>query len=180
MGDVLAFWLVPTHETRDWFTKQIAALGERFNAPTFEPHLTVHVGPAEGVASAASVVAEAAFEFEPITLRVDRVAHSELFTKTLFVEFHSDTALVNLQMKLQDRLPSDYVVSPHLSLLYHTLDEQQLEELANALQLPFQEVRFEVLQAVNCPAHTSSAEDVRSWHIAEEFRLQGRTFPHSP
>ncbi|MHA3773895.1 hypothetical protein ACXR0O_20365 [Verrucomicrobiota bacterium sgz303538] len=171
MGDKLCFWLIPTHETRDWFVEQINRLAERFGAPAFEPHLTVFVGPVDAVASPASVLGETAFEFDAITLRATGIGQSPQFTKTLFVEFHQEQGLLDLEAKLRDRVPSDYVLRPHLSLLYHPLSEEERAHLAAEIELPFTEVRFEIIQAVKCPAINETAEDVRSWQILEEWRL---------
>ena len=171
MADILSFWLVPTHETRSWLVRDIERLAKRFNAPVFEPHLTVHAGPSDGVASAASVLGETAFELEPITLRPTALGHSASFTKCVFVEFHLDQALLNLQSKLRDRLPSDYVLQPHISLLYHHLSDSERASLAEEVLIPREDVRFEVIQAVKCPAVNETAEDVRSWRLVEEWRL---------
>lgn len=171
MADIVSFWLVPTYDTRVWFTGHIDRLAERFGTAKFEPHLTVHAGPADQVATPASVLAESAFEFEPITLRPVLLAHSSEFTKTLYVEFHLEQALIDLSIKLRDRVPSDYVLKPHMSLLYHHLTEDEREELMQTIRLPDENVRFEVIQAVKCPAIHQTADDVRSWQILEEWRL---------
>jgi hypothetical protein len=171
MADTLSFWLIPTQETRAWFTHHIGRLAERFDAPVFEPHLTVHTGPIEGVASPASVLAETTFECEPITLRPLGLGHSSQFTITLFVELEQNQALLDLASKLRDRLPSDYILKPHISLLYHRLSEEDRERLLTEIEVPSDEVRFEVIQAVKCPAFDISADDVRSWQILEEWRL---------
>lgn len=171
MGDKLCFWLIPTHETRGWFVEQINRLAERFGAPVFEPHLTVFAGSTEAVASPASVLAESAFEFDAVTLRATGIGQSPQFTKTLFVEFHQEQALLDLEAKLRERISSDYVLRPHVSLLYHHLNDDERTRLAADIDLPFKEVRFEVIQAVKCPAVNETAEDVRSWQILEEWRL---------
>lgn len=171
MNETIAFWLVPTHDTRRWFEEKIRDLSERFQAPLFEPHLTVHAGPAEKVAAPSSVLAEAAFDFDAIVLRPGRIGHSEKFTKTLYLEFHNSQQLVFLAEKLRERVPSDYVLQPHISLLYHKLPEAEREALANSFDGLLHDVRFEVMQAVFCPRPAESAEDVHSWQIVEEWRL---------
>lgn len=171
MADILSFWLIPTHETRSWLVRDIERLAERFNAPVFEPHLTIHAGPADRVASAASVLGETAFEFEPVTLRPIAIGHSPSFTKCVYVEFHMDQVLLDLQSKLRERLPSDYVLHPHITLLYHHLSDSERESLAEEMLVPVNDIRFEIIQAVKCPAVNETAEDVRSWKLVEEWRL---------
>ena len=171
MTDIVSVWLVPTYETRVWFAGHIERLADEYGAPKFEPHLTVHAGPADRIATPASVLAETAFEFEPITLRPVGIGHSAEFTKTLYVEFNLEQALLDLSIKLRDRLPSDYVLKPHMSLLYHHLAEEERRDLMQRIELPDEDVHFEVLQAVKCPAINTTADDVRSWQILEEFRL---------
>lgn len=171
MADILSFWLIPTHETRSWLTRDIERLAERYNAPVFEPHLTVHAGPLHGVASPASVLGETAFEFDPITLRAVAIGHSPEFSKAVFLELQQDEALLDLAGKLRERLPSDYVLHPHISLIYQHLSEAQRSEITKDLLVPNQDMRFEVIQAVKCPAVTETADDVRSWQLLEEWRL---------
>jgi hypothetical protein len=170
MSHALAFWLIPTRETRGWFEDQIRALADRFDAPIFEPHLTVHVGPEDTVASPESLLAESALECAPITLTPSGVGHSDVFTKTLYVEFPLTSALANLSSKLCERLPSDYTLSPHVSLLYRNIDPQKRSELARTLTPPG-EVRFDAIRAVRCKVPSVNSEDVRSWQVLEEWRL---------
>ena len=170
MSDALAFWLIPTHETRGWFENQIRTFAERYESPVFEPHVTVHVGPEHGLASPASVLAESAVEFSPITLSTLGTGHSDAFTKTLYVEFSPSSELLDLSRKLRERLPSDYVLSPHLSLAYGAIPEAERGEIVRSFSPP-KDVRFEVMQAVRCRMPTATPEDVRSWQILEEWRL---------
>ena len=170
MADALAFWLIPTHETRGWFEEQIRALAERYKSPVFEPHVTVHVGPEHRLASPASLLAESSFEFGPLTLATLGTAHSDVFTKTVYVEFSQDAELLNLSAKLRERLPSDYVLNPHLSLAYAAIPSAERAEIVRSFNPP-RDVRFEVMQAVQCPMPTLTANDVRSWRILEEWRL---------
>jgi hypothetical protein len=171
MGDLLAFWLIPTHETRRWFSERIHELAERYGTPAFEPHVTVHAGPKDAVASPASVIAERSLDCTALTLEASAIGYSSQFSKTLFLEFATSAELLALAAKLRERVPSDYVLSPHLSLLYHTAPETQLATIASQIVPPFRIVRFETIQAVECPQVTASADDVRSWRILEEWRL---------
>ena len=45
MTGKVAYWQLPAAETRAAFATVIAELAERFNAPVFEPHVTLYSGP---------------------------------------------------------------------------------------------------------------------------------------
>ncbi len=41
----LVYWLIPAKSQRDFFSETIRILSKQFNAPCFEPHLTIIVTP---------------------------------------------------------------------------------------------------------------------------------------
>jgi hypothetical protein len=69
---------------------------------------------------------------------------------------------------LKERLPSNYVLQPHLSLIYHTLPEEFRRDIARDIVVPFEEVTFAAVQAVVAPAETINAEDVLRWKLVEQ------------
>jgi 2'-5' RNA ligase len=169
---VIAYWLIPTEPARSCFQSLINELAQRYNAPVFEPHVTVHVGAncndiVDGMLSAA------AQDCEPIVLEALKVSSSSEFIKTLFVQFALNRQLRQLNQSIcnaaQDS--SHYQLNPHLSLLYKRMSIQDRRLLAHSIEVPFLAMTFDSLKAVRCISPTRSHADVEAWHVVAERPL---------
>src|SRR5689334_18638151 len=89
---VIAYWLIPTEPLGSYFQSVINDLAERYDAPEFEPHVTVHVG-VECTNTVDEVLSKAGQGCERIVLQSLEVSGSSEFTKTLFVQFAVTTQL---------------------------------------------------------------------------------------
>ncbi len=160
----VAYWLLPTEPARESFTELIGQLAARFNAPVFEPHLTVFVAPDDS-SSPADIVRE--LGDVRLSLTSTGIRCSEQFTKTLFVQFRKTQRLQRLADAIwkSSGARERYVVDPHLSLLYKYLPKKTKHESANSIQLPFGEVIFDSVCAMHCVSPTQNADDVRAWEL---------------
>jgi hypothetical protein len=167
MTETHAYWLIPAEPFRRWCKQQIARLARELAAPLFEPHVTAYVRQAVGDTSPAALLAEAAADLRPITLHVLRTNHSEKFTKTLFIEFAHSSSLIDLSTRLNDLCPEspDYKLRPHLSLAYKHLAKQRRAALAQAIEIPFNQMMFNEVATVICPERTETWRDVRAWRV---------------
>jgi 2'-5' RNA ligase len=169
---LLAYWLIPAEPARRYFASLITEFATRFDAPVFEPHLTLYATavadekPAEVIETAFAVVG-------PRPLFIAGVHSSEEFTKTLFVQFQPDAALKRFNEKLRAASVArrEYELNPHLSLLYKDMDTATKRALAVSIALPFTDVIFDSVKAVICPATISSREDVEAWRVVGERKL---------
>jgi hypothetical protein len=160
----IAYWSMPTGGAGEFFERTIRELAMRFRAPTFEPHLTVFVAP-EAPCGPQDVLRE--IGSPDLVLVACEIDWSEKFTETLFVRFNRNQMLLDLAKRIQKSSggSAHYKIDPHLSLLYKKLPAKTKRALAEELQLPFSEVRFEGIQAVRCKSPTKSANDVREWKV---------------
>jgi len=172
MNERVSYWLMPAATEKAWLSEVIQSLAARVNGPVFEPHVTLYSGPAEPSERIREILAEFARKTSAKTLRPAGLSHSDQFTKTLFVEFAGDTALIHLTMKLKQlsAQPEDYQPKPHLSLLYANLPQVQRETLARSILIP-KVLRFDSLKAVLTGASTRSRTDVESWRVVVEKSL---------
>jgi len=165
---VIAYWLLPAAPARDYFRETIRLLAAKCDAPLFEPHLTLAMGPdfpgevnrtLAGLASGS------------VELRAVDVAFTSKFTKTLFVRFNSGPPL----LKLRDSLgvEGDNAFDPHISLLYKNLPEEQQARLAAEIQLPFAAVTFDTVAATRCRLPVATAADVALWESIASRCLDG-------
>ena len=165
MSERISYWLIPVKPDKKRLQQIICELAAGFNAPVFEPHVTLYSGEMDHIEDAADVLEGIAGNF-PIALRPCGTRHSGQFTKTLFMEFASDSALdqISDDLKLLSKTKEDYELKPHLSLLYATISPEMRQSLARELAMP-EVIRFDCIQAVVTSARTQTKRDVEEWRM---------------
>jgi hypothetical protein len=161
---VIAYWLIPSEPAHSFFQQTINDLARRFDAPVFEPHVTVYVG-ADRAHASKNVLEDVARECELIRLTPLGIDHSTEFIKTLYVQFAMSAELPQISriIRAMARDSSEYELKPHLSLLYKNLAATIRVELAASIEVPFSEVTFGAIKAVRCVSPTESRQDVEAW-----------------
>jgi hypothetical protein len=170
-AQLLAFWLTPAEPGRGFFHSVVDDLAARYDAPVFEPHLTLF-----------STGFDHAFDFAPleqipmpheIELKIDSVQHSDRYTKTLFVRFPPSAELMVLRRDLAkaagQELPEDY--DPHVSLIYKEISPNERSDLAGSIEFPFEFVRFDAVKAISSPAKIESGAEVKAWRSLWERKF---------
>src|SRR2546423_5494757 len=169
---IIAYWLCPAEPARGHLSSLIRDLARRFDAPVFEPHVTVYVTDAAN--EKPEVVLEQVMKSRgQYALSIRGLDFSEKFTKTLFVQFAPDPTLAELSGDLRRASVSsnDYELNPHVSLIYKEMDEETRRRLAASITLPFTEVTFDNVKAVISPGEIKSCEDVEAWRVVAEQTL---------
>jgi hypothetical protein len=169
----IAYWLIPAEPARSFFERTIGDLARRYNAPVFEPHMTIHIG--SDRVEAEEIIAKAVSGCRFLQAKVLKVCQSDEFIKTLFVQIAMDRKLQQLNKLIRDAAQdsSGYQLNPHLSLLYKKMPVQTRRELADSIKLPFSEVTFESIKAVRCVSPTTSRGDVEAWRVMAAGTLSG-------
>jgi 2'-5' RNA ligase len=172
--DILAFWLVPSEPARKYFASLISDLAARFDAPIFEPHVTVYVTKL-GNENADESLKTALNDCRAVSLSISGIDYSDEFTKTVFVQFQPNEELSRLSANFRRASLSqnEYELNPHLSLIYKTMSCETKEEIANSMNLPFHDVLFDSAKAVISPARIKSRQDVEAWRVVATQRLTG-------
>jgi hypothetical protein len=169
---VIAYWIIPTEPARSYLQNIINDLAQRYDAPCFQPHVTVHVG-ANCTDTVDGVLSKAASGCDQIVLQSLEVSGSSEFIKTLFVQFAMSRQLQLLNQSIctaaQDS--SDYQINPHLSLLYKRISIQDRRLLMRSIEIPFSDMAFDSLKAVRCISPTQSRADVEEWRVVAEKNL---------
>jgi hypothetical protein len=171
---IATYWLIPAEPALSHFRSLIRELAERFDAPVFEPHVTLYATDADREnpdAVLELVLGNAA----TLQLSIEGLNFSDEFTKTLFVQFRPDGAVSRLSEKLRSVSVTqcEYKLNPHLSLIYKTMPRETKERIANSIRLPFDEVTFDAVQAVISPAPIKSHAELEQWKTAGAARLTG-------
>ena len=173
-GQIICYWLCPAEPARSHFASLIADLAARFDAPIFEPHVTLYVTNAAGE-NPESVLKNLVTGREEYRLPVSGVAHSDKFTETLFVQFESNPALTLFSENLRRASvsPDEYQLNPHLSLIYKNLNQETRRRLAASITLPFADVIFDNVKVIISQAEVNAREDVEAWRVLAEEKLRG-------
>jgi len=171
---VIAYWLIPCEPAHTFFQRVINDLAHRYDAPVFEPHVTIHVG-ADGGDTVKKAVADAARECELIGLTPFGIDQSDQFTKTLFMQFATSAGLQKINDMIREVAndSSPYELKPHLSLLYKNLAAATRCELTASINVPLFDVTFDAIKAVRCISPTTSAADVEAWRVVAAASLSG-------
>ena len=169
---IITYWLCPAKPTRSQCARLIQDLASRFDAPVFEPHVTIHVVSADAE-NPGAILEEVVKGRAPYRISVRGIEYSDEFTKTLFVQFepNADVARLSEDLRRASASRSDYQLNPHLSLLYKDLDTETKRQLANSITLPLDEIVFDRVKAVISPAEIQSRADVEVWRVVAERRL---------
>ena len=149
-------------------------LASSLDAVEFEPHVTVFCGRSSDL-EARGVVELIAGRFPHVELIADRLDCTETYTKTLFVQFQ-ESALLRFMFETAARAysqRSDYVLSPHLSLLYKKLAAAEQHKLCQTLDAPMGAYRFDRIRMIETELPIEESGPVRRWRTVSEAPLAG-------
>jgi hypothetical protein len=169
---VIAYWLIPSEPAHSFFQRIINHLARRYDAPVFEPHLTIYIG-ADRADAAEKALWDAARKCNPLGLIPIGTDQSDEFIKTLFVQFATSAELRKASDIICEAAndSSQYELKPHLSLLYKSLAAETRRELAASIDVAFSEVTFNAIKAVRCHSPTRTRAEVDAWQIITEEKL---------
>ena len=169
---VISYWLIPAEPARSFFQGLINELAQQYDAPAFEPHVTVFVG-GNRIGAAQRVLSQVALEAEPTNMKTLGIDQSDEFIKTLFVQFAPNRRLRRINETIRDaaRDSSRYDLKPHLSLLYKAMPAATRRDLAGSIGVPYSDVSFDAIKAVRCASPTQTRADVEAWHTLASGKL---------
>jgi hypothetical protein len=134
-----AVWLTPAPSDRRWLSKVILDYATEYNSPVFEPHVTVYSGLCGPEDKLEQIIAQAVTPLKPLTLQIIGLNYTKDFFKSGFIVFSPSDRLTQVFNQIHDRLhtPSDYVLEPHLSLIYKDIpiDQKRLAMLRFILSI---------------------------------------------
>jgi putative hydrolase of the HAD superfamily len=160
-------FLCPAAEDRRWAEEVIRELAARYDAPPFEPHVTVYGGRFVAESELEPVrraLTEMAAQTGPITLSITGLGTTEEYFKTLFVAFAEEPHLLRLHEAVRKAAVRDsgYALAPHLSLLYADMPLAAKNMAARAVRLDREEMRFDAVKLV-VPDPVAGWRDTRRW-----------------
>lgn len=160
-------WLLPTGTAYNKFENLIKKLAGEYNAPTFQPHVTLlgeFMQPQEEcIEKTKQLVAGQ----KPFTVNLEEIGYQDYFFRTLFVYARKTGPLLNLHNKAKEIFQMQHIppYMPHLSLLYGTYPNGTKEKIIKEIGKN-QSTKFEVSSV-----HLVQGGEIKDWQIVEEFPL---------
>lgn len=172
-------FLVPSTGDFRWADGVIRELAARYDAPAFEPHVTVYggrFGDDSELEPLRRVLTGLAAEMGAITLHTTGLGVTEEYFKTLFVSFEEEPGLLRLHEEVRRAVIQDsgYELSPHLSLLYADLPLAAKEMAARMVLLDREEMRFDGVKIV-VPDPVAGWRDTMRWQTLFRVGLGEKT-----
>ena len=151
MRQLLAVWLVPQDNDKEYLQKIVNDLGEKYNAPLFVPHLTILGDTLIELKDLKQAIDKAFENIKPITIKKTQISQSNIFFKTVFIELEENEMLASVFENLKNNLPekTDYVFKPHISLLYKIMPEEEKIKIVKNLNIKSEFIIDKVV--VNAP-----------------------------
>lgn len=167
-------WATPREPLRSKLRALITHLATSLDAVEFEPHVTIFCGPSSE-AEAHAVAGSIAAQFAPFELVADRLDCTPQYTKTLFVQFR-ESAAARQMFRAAARAyarPSNYVLNPHLSLVYKKLTETKQGELRETLDVPMGAYPFDRIRMIETELPIEGPGPIRRWRTVCDVPLAG-------
>src|SRR5262249_32904969 len=117
-----SFWLIPAEPLAGQLRAIIQQLAEKYDAIEFEPHVTLSSGPSND-ALTRTIGRSIATSFSHVELIPVKLEHTSAFPKTVYIQFQDSGAARQMSdaIKARDARFANYVLTPHLSLVYKSM-----------------------------------------------------------
>jgi hypothetical protein len=168
-----SLWLVPAEPLKGQLRSIIEQLAAKYEAVDFEPHVTISAGGISDDNETRAVARNIAGRFSPLELTVQKLDHTSDYTKTLFVQFDESEMARRMfyAIKESSSRPSNYLLNPHLSLLYKTISVATQSEICRTLDVPKGIYFFDGLRAIETESPLTQPEQIKRWRTVFECML---------
>jgi 2'-5' RNA ligase len=153
-------WLKPSGKVFDILVKTIADLGLAYQAPFFEPHVTL-LSDLPGTEEEISVqTAQLGTSLRPIDIQLTEPAYGDQYFQCVFLKVQETPAMMNAHERARRLFVKDAApYRPHLSLLYGHYSIERKDRIAatlpESLRLSFTVDTFDLIRA--------QSEDPKDW-----------------
>ena len=119
----------------DFFKSLISKLAKKYNAPTFEPHITLlgDVIESDFIKNSEQL----ARQIKPFKVKIDTVSFSDQYFKCVFALAEKVPELVKANEAAREMFNrrGDTEFMPHMSLLYGKMDEEEKRKIASNIKV---------------------------------------------
>jgi len=163
---MFAVWLLFQKYDHDYLYQIIKDLSRKYNSPIFIPHITVYGLVETNFDNIENAVLESVKGVQSFEVEKTKISYSDNLWKTFFIELKHVTGLKTVNKKLENFLSkyAKYEFSPHISLIYKIIKEEEKISLANELSI---KNRFMISKI----GIQKFSEKISEWQIVKEYEL---------
>jgi len=161
-----AIWLTFSKNDRDYLKKIMDELAEKYQAPKFEPHITVYGLVDSEMSLIESIAKETTLNHNSFLVEKSEILQSEELWKTVYVELKMNNQLESIHKNLKKHFEkiAKYEFNPHLSLIYKILPIEEKIKIINELYIKNEFI-------VNKLVVQKFFPEVEKWKIVKEYNL---------
>lgn len=137
----ISVWLLPEKDMAGSLSADMKKLAAQFDAPEFSPHITLYSVriPANNLSEVENFLRRIGKNLHPFSLDVLGSGQTETLFKSLYLQLSSSEELDRVFQKIKTGLGKygDYILEPHLSLLYKEgIEEEEKNKALNMITIP--------------------------------------------
>ncbi|MCV0413050.1 hydrolase [Nitrosarchaeum sp.] len=162
-----AIWFTFSKNDRESLKNIIDELSEKYQAPKFEPHITVYGLTDIEIDKIDKIAKEVILNQNSFFVKKSEILQTEEIWKTVFIELKSNEQmeLIHKNFKKYCDNVSKYEFKPHISLIYKILSIEEKIKIINKLDIKNE---FQV----NKLAIQKFSPDIKKWKIVKEYNLK--------
>ena len=162
-----AIWLTFSKSDRDYLKNIIDKISEKYQAPKFEPHITIYGLVDSKISLIESIAKEVALNQNSFLVKKSEILHSEELWKTVFIELKSNQQLESIHNNLKKHFEkiSKYKFKPHTSLIYKIMPIEERIKIVKELN-----VKNEFI--ISKLAIQKFFPDIEKWKIVKEYNFK--------
>ncbi len=161
---VYTIWLQPSGDVAYQLQERINKLSKKYDTPSFEPHVTLISGLERSETEMKALLNTLAASVSPFELTLSKAGYRDTFYQSLFIYVQKNKVLDELR-KRSCRLfdcSETNSYSPHLSLLYGDLSQNEKERILNTIgrefYIPFSVKSLVLMRTDGEPQHWEKRE----------------------
>jgi 2'-5' RNA ligase len=168
-----SFWLLPVEPLKEQLRSIVQQLANEYEAIDFEPHVTIYCGPSDDDHTRI-IAQEVASLYSHLELIPVKLEHTSEYPKTLFIQFQESDVVRRMSDAIKDRhaRPADYVLNPHLSVLYKTMPLAMLAGICQTFDVPKGPYVFDRLRAIETELPLTRPDQIKRWRTVFECALR--------
>ena len=161
-----AIWLTFSKNDRNYLKKIIDELSEKYQAPKFEPHITVYGLVDSEMSLLESIAKEVTLDHNSFLVEKSEILQSEELWKTVYVELKMNNQLELIYKNLKKHFEKivKYEFNPHISLIYKILPMEEKIKIINELDIKNEFMIDRLVVQKIFP-------EVEKWKIVKEYNL---------
>ena len=162
-----AIWLTFSKSDADYLKNVIDKISEKYNAPRFEPHITIYGLMNLKINLIDNIIRQVLHNFNSFSVKKSKILQTEVLWKTVYIELEMNQQLELIYNNLKNYFEKilKFEFNPHISLIYKILSIEEKIKIINELNIK-DEFR------VNKIVIQEFSQNIEKWKIVKEYNLK--------